>query len=53
RSYEQGERTFQSMLSRGYDYTADIYVHKKKILMPEIVFVALTIFVVGSIHLLG
>lgn len=53
RSYEQGERTFQSMLSRGYDYTADIYVHKKKILIPEIAFVALTIFVVGSIHLLG
>jgi len=52
RSYEQGERTFQSMLSRGYDYTADIYVHKKKILMPEIAFVALTIIVIGSTHFL-
>ncbi|MCX9080767.1 MAG: cobalt ECF transporter T component CbiQ [Candidatus Methanoperedens sp.] len=53
RSYEQGERTFQSMLSRGYDYTADIFVHKKKIQAHEIAFIAITIFVVGNIHFLG
>lgn len=52
RSYEQGERTFQSMLSRGYDYTADIYIHKKKIVLPEIAFMASTILIVGSIHYL-
>jgi cobalt/nickel transport system permease protein len=53
RSYEQGERTFQSMLSRGYDYTADIYVHKKKILAPEIAFMVVTILVVGVVHFPG
>lgn len=53
RSYEQGERTFQSMLSRGYDYTADIYIHKKKILLPEIVFMALTILIVVNVSWLG
>ena len=53
RSYEQGERTFQSMLSRGYDYTADILVHKKKIQAPEIAFIAVTILVVGSAHFSG
>ncbi len=51
RSYEQGERTFQSMLSRGYDYTTDIFVHKKKIRSPEIAFIAATIIIVGTIHL--
>jgi len=53
RSYEQGERTFQSMLSRGYDYTADIYIHRKKILAPDAGFIALTILVVVSTQLLG
>lgn len=53
RSYEQGERTFQSMLSRGYDYTTDIFVHKKRIQAPEIVFIVVTILVVGNIHFLG
>jgi cobalt/nickel transport system permease protein len=53
RSYEQGERTFQSMLSRGYDYTADIFVHKKRIHAPEIAFIVVTILVVGNIHFLG
>jgi cobalt/nickel transport system permease protein len=51
RSYEQGERTFQSMLSRGYDYTADIFIHKKKIRAPEIVFIVVTILIVGIIQL--
>ena len=53
RSYEQGERTFQSMLSRGYDYTADIFVHKKRIQAPEIAFIVVTILIVGNIHFLG
>jgi cobalt/nickel transport system permease protein len=53
RSYEQGERTFQSMLSRGYDYTADIFVHKKRIQAPEIAFIVVTILVVGNIHFIG
>jgi cobalt/nickel transport system permease protein len=52
RSYEQGERTFQSMLSRGYDYTADIFVHKKRIQTPEIAFVMFTILIIGSVHFL-
>jgi cobalt/nickel transport system permease protein len=52
RSYEQGERTFQSMLSRGYDYKADIFIHKKKIRAHEIIFTAVTILVVGIVHLL-
>ena len=41
------------MLSRGYDYTADIFVHKKRIQAPEIAFIVVTILVVGNIHFLG
>jgi cobalt/nickel transport system permease protein len=53
RSYEQGERTFQSMLSRGYDYKVDIYTHKRKIHAPEIAFIVVTIVVLGSVHFIG
>lgn len=49
RSYEQGERTFQSMLSRGYDFEADIFVHKKKIRAPEITFIAVMIHVTWTL----
>jgi len=52
RSYEQGERTFQSMLSRGYDYTADIFIHRNRIQAPEIIFIVVTILVVGIVQLL-
>lgn len=50
RSYEQGERTFQSMLSRGYDLNRDIYIHKKRILASEIGFMVITIIMLGGIY---
>ncbi|HIH43905.1 MAG TPA: cobalt ECF transporter T component CbiQ [Candidatus Methanoperedenaceae archaeon] len=46
RSYEQGERTYQSMLSRGYDYAADIYVHRKQIRGQEAAFAVVSAAVV-------
>lgn len=42
RSYEQGERTYISMLCRGYSSTNRIYVHKSRIRAADILFLALT-----------
>lgn len=52
RSYEQGERTYQSMLSRGYDYSAHTYVGGKKIKIRDAFFVASSAVVVLLVHLL-
>lgn len=49
RSYEQGERTYTSMLCRGYGANAGLYVRKKPLRTQEIVFFAVTLgFVVFS-----
>lgn len=41
RSYEQGERTFQSMLCRGYNTDAQVYVGKKKLGIPDVLVLAI------------
>ncbi|WMW26191.1 cobalt ECF transporter T component CbiQ [Methanolobus sediminis] len=43
RSYEQGERTYISMLCRGYSSTNKVYVHKNKIKTSDILFSLITI----------
>lgn len=42
RSYEQGERTFQSMLCRGYNAEAQVYVGRKGLKISDIYVLALT-----------
>ncbi|ETA68303.1 cobalt ECF transporter T component CbiQ [Methanolobus sp. WCC1] len=43
RSYEQGERTYISMLCRGYSSADKIYVHKNKLKTSDILFSMITI----------
>lgn len=43
RSYEQGERTYISMLCRGYSSADKIYVHKNKLKISDILFSMITI----------
>ena len=42
RSYEQGERTYQSMLCRGYSADAHVYVDKKKLRITDIAILSIT-----------
>ncbi len=49
RSYEQGERTYTSMLCRGYGANAGLYIGKKPLRAGEVVFFAATLaFIVLS-----
>ncbi len=48
RSYEQGERTYQSMLCRGYNADAHVYVGKKKICASDFLFLALTLGIIAA-----
>lgn len=48
RSYEQGERTYQSMLCRGYNVDAQVYVGKKKLTVPDIVLLAGTFVIIAA-----
>ncbi|WP_406670518.1 cobalt ECF transporter T component CbiQ [Methanolobus sp. ZRKC4] len=43
RSYEQGERTYTSMLCRGYSSVNKVYVHKNKIKATDILFFVITV----------
>jgi cobalt/nickel transport system permease protein len=52
RSYEQGERTYQSMLCRGYNVDAQVYVGKKKLHAPDIVLLAGTFVIIAAVHLM-
>ncbi len=49
RSYEQGERTYQSMLCRGYNADAQVYVGKKKLQVPDIVLLAGTFLIIAAL----
>jgi cobalt/nickel transport system permease protein len=51
RSYEQGERTYQSMLCRGYNADAQVYVSKKKLQVSDIVLLAGTFVIIAAVHL--
>src|SRR3990172_6068408 len=48
RSYEQGERTYQSMLCRGYNADTHVYVGKKKIGFSDFVVIALTFIIITA-----
>ncbi|HJH32497.1 MAG TPA: cobalt ECF transporter T component CbiQ [Methanosarcinaceae archaeon] len=52
RSYEQGERTYISMLCRGYSNTQQLYRSKKKLGRMDIIFFVVTIGLIFSIHML-
>lgn len=51
RSYEQGERTYQSMLCRGYNADAHVYVSRKKLSISDISVIALTTGVIIAAQL--
>jgi len=42
RSYEQGERTYQSMLCRGYNADGHVYISRKNLRISDASFIALT-----------
>jgi cobalt/nickel transport system permease protein len=46
RSYEQGERTYQSMLCRGYSADANVYVNKKKLQITDFAVIAVTLGII-------
>ena len=48
RSYEQGERTYQSMLCRGYNADTHVYVGRKKIGSSDFVVIALTLIIITA-----
>ncbi|MFZ2412205.1 MAG: cobalt ECF transporter T component CbiQ [Candidatus Methanoperedens sp.] len=52
RSYEQGERTYQSMLCRGYSADAHVYVSKKNIGASDVFILMLTITIIGAAQIL-
>ncbi|MCZ7401644.1 MAG: cobalt ECF transporter T component CbiQ [Candidatus Methanoperedens sp.] len=52
RSYEQGERTYQSMLCRGYNVDAQVYVGKKKLKVPDIFLLAGTFVIIAAVQLI-
>ena len=51
RSYEQGERTYQSMLCRGYNVDAQVYVGKKKMGAIDIFFLLLTFVIILGVQI--
>ena len=48
RSYEQGERTYQSMLCRGYSADAHVYVDRKKLHIPDFAILAVTFVIIAA-----
>ena len=52
RSYEQGERTYQSMLCRGYSADAHVYVGKKELAVSDINILAFTSGVIVAVQFL-
>jgi len=47
RSYEQGERTYQSMLCRGYNAEVPVYIGKKDLSFTDVLILVLTIGVIA------
>ncbi len=52
RSYEQGEKVYASMLSRGYSDDSDMYTTKDKIGQKEYKFIIITLAVVITIEIM-
>ena len=48
RSYEQGERTYQSMLCRGYSVDANVYVGKKELVFNDFLLLTVTVCIIGA-----
>jgi cobalt/nickel transport system permease protein len=51
RSYEQGERTYQSMLCRGYSADANVYVNKKKLQITDFAILAGTLGIIVFVQI--
>ena len=51
RSYEQGERTYQSMLCRGYSADANVYVNKKKLQVTDFAILAITLGIIVVVQI--
>ena len=47
RSYEQGERTYQSMLCRGYNAEVPVYIGKKYLSFTDVLVLLLTISIIA------
>ncbi len=53
RSYEQGERTYQSMLCRGYNADTHVYVGRKSLSLPDVFVLVLTLAIVWAAQMSG
>ncbi len=51
RSYEQGERTYQSMLCRGYSADAKVYVDKKKLRVTDFAVLLTTFAIIVAVQI--
>ncbi|MCX9083675.1 MAG: cobalt ECF transporter T component CbiQ [Candidatus Methanoperedens sp.] len=52
RSYEQGERTYQSMLCRGYNVDTSVYIGRKKLHVADIILLVVTLIIITIVHLM-
>ena len=51
RSYEQGERTYQSMLCRGYNADGHVYVGRKNLRISDVSFLVLTAGIIIAVQI--
>ncbi len=50
RAYEQGERTYISMLSRGYNPNSEIYIENRNIALRDCIYLINTISIIAAIQ---
>lgn len=53
RAYEQGEKVYLSMISRGYSEDSELYNHKNQIRTLDFIFVFITLFLIISVEFLS
>jgi len=51
RSYEQGEKVYFSMLSRGYSDSSNLYAENKKLNIKDFTFIGITLSVIIGLEI--
>ena len=52
KSYEQGERVYKSMISRGFSDQSDLYNEKKKLQKSDYIYIGILIIIIISIEII-
>ena len=53
KSYEQGERVYKSMISRGFSDESDLYNEKKKLERSDYIYIFILIILIISIEIIA